>query len=67
MKLLIYRDSYEAVPRELQARPEVEPLIMEHDGTITTVAESPPTMRASRSHGCRATCSSAKARPSGPM
>ena len=38
MKLLIYRDSYEAVQSELQARPEVEPLIMEHDGTITTVA-----------------------------
>ena len=36
MKLLIYRDSFEAVQAELEARPTVEPLIMERDGTVVT-------------------------------
>ncbi|MEE4297992.1 MAG: D-2-hydroxyacid dehydrogenase [Pseudomonadales bacterium] len=36
MKLLIYRDSYEAVREALASRPEVEPLVMEDDGRVVT-------------------------------
>lgn len=41
MKLMIYRDSYEAVREALEARPEVEALLMEDDGSIVTLAGEP--------------------------
>ncbi len=36
MRILIYRDSYEAVQDALAARPEVEALLMEDDGSVVT-------------------------------
>ena len=41
MKLLIYHDSYEAVRDALDARPEVEALLMEDDGSVVTTAGEP--------------------------